>query len=839
MSKIDQSIREHVDEAFGFIAPLWPIDRFIAVNPLLGLQGEPFASALQKSEQFYNADLYLSEKKYLQLYAAGRITKEDLASARKSLNQESCRQSQMESPASKDFAQDPRATTLAELVQEATGHRVNEQLNREMIKWCSAFFDRGHAIWAMPYREKGLFAAWKALAIFDLTLPKAARQRLKTMPVDAVSCVEQLMEELAVPKSQYTAYFSGHIAKLPGWASYAKWCDSVYAQDERRPVAVDFIAIRLFLEVELSRPILQKAYSCPPNKMLLLNKFPVNSGPRNSATTDPIESDYQRPDNLERLPLSVWQEAFEINYRNSLLSRIRNRTSQSKTRKPARAQLVFCIDPRSEGLRRQLEALGDWKTIGFAGFFGFPVKFKGLGSQTFRSLCPVLIQPQKVITEKCNAPNSELASELSSARASRSVLLDLLHHLRSNAMAKFYFAEAAGPWCALATLAKTLFPALFKRLRTKFEPDFKNNLTLQISSDEDNRSGMSLGEQIDLAASTLKAIGLDHGSSPLVVLVGHGSSSENNAYASALNCGACGGSPGGNSARIATTILNTEAVRRGLAARGIEIAHSTEFLAAQHNTTTDNVVFYDEEKLSSANRKRLTQLSEDLSLSGERLRLERASSLNLSEIKYLPQQRALDWAQTRPEWGLARNAAFIVAKRELTESVNLERRVFLHEYSAENDFDGQALLSILNGPLVVAHWINMQYYLSTVDNAKFGSGSKATQNVVGNLGVMQGIASDLKIGLPWESVASDSSNLYHEPMRLLTIVEASRTLLDDLCKQSEPLAQLVRNRWIRLVCIEGDDFYEATSSGEWNKIPQEAETDSSLQLHDLTTLLGA
>ena len=132
--------------------------------------------------------------------------------------------------------------------------------------------------------------------------------------------------------------------------------------------------------------------------------------------------------------------------------------------------------------------------------------------------------------------------------------------------------------------------------------------------------------------------------------------------------------------------------------------------------------------------------------------------------------RSADWAQVYPEWGLAGNAA-LVAPREVSSGKNLQRRVFLHSYSAEVDPDGSALETILTAPLVVAQWINCQYYFSTVAPEVFGAGTKTIHNVVGTAGVIAGHEGDLRLGLPWQSVAT-SERLVHEPMRLLAVIQA-------------------------------------------------------------------
>ena len=61
----------------------------------------------------------------------------------------------------------------------------------------------------------------------------------------------------------------------------------------------------------------------------------------------------------------------------------------------------------------------------------------------------------------------------------------------------------------------------------------------------------------------------------------------------------------------------------------------------------------------------------------------------------------------------------------------------------------------MTAPMIVAHWINMQYFASTVDNDHFGSGNKTIHNVVGRFGILSGNGGDLMTGLPWQSLHAE------------------------------------------------------------------------------------
>ncbi|WP_270937509.1 putative inorganic carbon transporter subunit DabA, partial [Falsiroseomonas oryzae] len=342
-------------------------------------------------------------------------------------------------------------------------------------------------------------------------------------------------------------------------------------------------------------------------------------------------------------------------------------------------------------------------------------------------------------------------------------------------------------------------------------------------------TGMSPAEQVATAEGALRIMGLTTGFAPVVVLCGHGGQAVNNPFAAGLDCGACGGNRGGPNARIMAEILNDAEVRRGLAARGIAIPTETVFLAAEHNTTTDEVTIWNAGQAASQGTI-LARLQADLATARAAATEERLARLPgdaAADPVAAAERRAADWAQVRPEWALARNAAFIVADRGFTKRLDLEGRCFLHSYDWRADADGAALEVILTAPMVVAEWINTQYYFSTVDNAVFGAGSKVTHNVVGGFGVMQGNASDLMTGLPAQSVESADGLPYHEPLRLMTVVRAPRARVEALITKHRILQTLFGNGWVALLVADPEtgQFLRRNRDGSW----RDAETGEATE----------
>lgn len=341
---------------------------------------------------------------------------------------------------------------------------------------------------------------------------------------------------------------------------------------------------------------------------------------------------------------------------------------------------------------------------------------------------------------------------------------------------------------------------------------------------EPDLSDISFVSQVDYGEGALRMIGLNDNFAPVVVFCGHGSSTSNNAYAAALDCGACGGNHGGINARILAAILNKAEVRASLTERGLHIPEDTVFAAAEHDTTTDHVTMLGEDA-DNVHPDILAELKKDLGKAADCNRLARCATFGLSphsceQACEATQTRSCDWSEVRPEWGLARNAAFIVGPRELTRNINLGGRSFLHSYDWKGDEEESFLQTILTAPMVVAQWINSQYLFSTLDNVVWGGGSKVTQNVTGKLGVMQGNASDLMHGLPLQSVYAADNAPYHEPLRLLTVVYAPRQRVQALIERNQVLQKLFFNGWVNLAVIDPNEnrAYHLQRDSTWKKI---------------------
>jgi len=516
----------------------------------------------------------------------------------------------------------------------------------------------------------------------------------------------------------------------------------------------------------------------------------------------------------------LWQAALERSYQEPLCHGLQRAPGPAVAGAKPAVQAVFCIDVRSEVYRRALEASSpDVQTLGFAGFFAMFVSYRPLGSDMDRPQVPGLLAPGLCLTDTGDAPG--LGQALARKRRKKLQWRQQWQAFRSGAGSSFSFVES----CGLLFGGKLLKSSL----GGEADPVAVEQTGLSAAERQQLRPRFPVALEAELdagvqaAATALGAMGLTADQARLVLLAGHGSTSANNPHAAGLDCGACGGQTGEINARALALLLNEPRVRQGLQARGLAVPDSTWFLAGLHNTTTDEMQLFDTDLLPASHAQDLVQLQAALAEAGRRARAERAASLGLTAstadataLTQAVRARATDWAQVRPEWGLAGCAAFIVAPRRRSQHLNLAGRSFLHDYDWQRDEGFGVLELIMTAPMVVTNWINLQYHASTVDNARYGSGDKVLHNVVGgNIGVFEGNGGDLRIGLPMQSL-HDGENFRHTPLRLSVFIQAPQAPMDKIIATSSAVRHLLDNEWLHLFRLADDEgVWRYRPGGEW------------------------
>ena len=516
-------------------------------------------------------------------------------------------------------------------------------------------------------------------------------------------------------------------------------------------------------------------------------------------------------DSLKPLQRShIWLLAYERHYREQLfVALVTNHPRQTSIATPS-AQVVFCMDDREEGTRRHLEEIApSIATYGAAGFFGVAMYWQGLDEHSKTALCPVVVQPTHLVREMPTPAATAALAGHASRREKRLRWRERLYQTtRRSALAGPLLTALAGGPAIAALLTATLAPGWFgqtvERWRRQYEGRLISELALTaaqpgLPTPEQPQAGFSDNEQVDRVEAFLRSIGLTEAFAPLVLLLGHGSSSQNNPHLSAYDCGACSGRHGGPNARVFASMANRPTVRQALLGRGISIPPSTWFVAAEHNTCDDGIEWYDLAQIPDAQQTAFDTLLSQLNEACRAHAAERCRRFASAPIRPTPWQarqhvigRANDISQARPELGHATNAAAFIGRRNMSRGLFLDRRVFLISYDPAADAHGSILEQTLLATGPVGAGIALEYYFSSVDNEHFGSGSKITHNLSGLFGVMEGADSDLRTGLPWQMVE------IHEPMRLLVIVEQTPALLTALLARQPALQELINNSWIIL-----------------------------------------
>ena len=805
-----------IDNACNKIAPLWPLKHFVAVNPFLGFSHRSFAATCATLRRVAGVDMLMPRAFYREALATGQIEDCDLEAAiavtfdrlAPGSDAASIKRSAGSDPVRRGRPSATVATVAEVLDGLAAGDRQASRtafMIDEISKWCAAYFDEGQAAWRLPTRALPPYAAWRAAMRFDLNPEmmglKGFRKAVSAMPDEPRDVILAVVQALGIPERAIEDYLHRALIDIGGWAAYARyrvWDNALYGRDD--DTLVQLLAIRVVWGYALFLERTDAAFTAAWRQAM--------------AEAAALPKDGRLGDDLDLALDLALHEAYEAAYRRRLLARLSQHLA-APAPKPAGApkpfQAAFCIDVRSEVYRRALETVcPDAETIGFAGFFGFPIEYVPIGRETGGAQCPVLLKPAFVVCEAVGGASETEEAEILSVRLLRRRAAKAWKAFKLSAVSSFTYVETAG-----LLFAGKLVGDSAGLMRTVSDPN-TDGLDADVLSRVGPRlapravggraTGFDRDQRVAMAEAVLRAMSLTQDFARLVLLAGHGSTTINNPHASGLDCGACGGHTGEANARVAAAILNDAGVRSALAAKGIEIPEDTWFLGGLHDTTTDEVRIFDAERLPASHADDLVRLRGALANASSLARAERALLLGIAQgadVDRAVKARSRDWAQVRPEWGLAGNAAFIAAPRQRTRGLDLGGRAFLHDYDWHKDTGFGVLELIMTAPMVVASWINLQYYGSTVNNRAFGSGNKVLHNVAGQLGVLEGNAGDLKVGLPWQSV-HDGTRFVHEPLRLHVFIEAPEDALNRVIEKHAGVRQLVDNGWVHLFRLAGD-----------------------------------
>ncbi|PSR23201.1 MAG: DUF2309 domain-containing protein [Sulfobacillus acidophilus] len=789
------------------IAPLWPLKHFVAVNPYVGLSHQAFWQAHETLERITGTGLCMPRAYYREQMVRGRITTADVAQALKTL------ESPWDVPAFERLLARNTPTParpfqlVTDILAQLDGQDWSNFVVERISRYCAAYFDEGQALWSMPWRDEPLYSGWLAFAGLDKSPRvmgvRGIRQALATWPRTAQDAIAGALRELDLPEQVVDSYLHAALLSVGGWAGWTRYLGW---QAEQRGQNDDSIQDLLAIRVTWDALIHQLCYS---------EALAANWRQSLRAITQPAAGD-----EVGLQIDTVLHTALEVGYQRQLVTLLDGARGAVQPPNRPDVQAVFCIDVRSEIYRRALETVAPKvQTLGFAGFFGIPMEYLPFGGLKPERHLPVFFNPSYRIAEGLGGATARVANTERVRRQRRIRVVQAWKAFKTSAASTFAFVEAAGLFSAPKLISDCMgwtrplppphLVGLAPRISQRLKPMLTAKESGSASCPAGGLTGMPKKDRVATAESVLRHMGLIQHFARLILLVGHGSATTNNPQATSLDCAACQGQSGEPSARIAAALLNDPWTRHALMHRGINIPTDTHFIAALHNTTTDDVELLNLDAVPPSHQADLVQLRRWLSNAGQLARLERANLLGLSDcpasaIHTDLRRRARNWAEVRPEWGLAGNAAFIAAPRSRTAPLNLAGRAFLHEYNWRRDTGFAVLKLIMTAPMIVAHWINMLYYGSMVDNSRWGSGNKILHNVVGgSIGVLEGNQGDLRGGLAWQSL-HDGRQWMHEPMRLTVVIEAPSYAIEEVITHDTRVQELIENAWIHLFQIDAD-----------------------------------
>jgi uncharacterized protein YbcC (UPF0753/DUF2309 family) len=694
-----------------------------------------------------------------------------------------------------------------------------------IIRLISSYLDQGQSFWANPFMNKGFwtFFVYDIMSMDKFTMGWRETLVHKVKKYEFVSPEEVIKTELAkkgIPQEQHESYLLEILFDLKGWAGMVNklelepWQAPVQAPQIK---LVDYIAAVLLIEsamdtfqsethsIDLANIIGRqekielKSYQLALSLYQITNSFKLNE--RWLQRLDPSElltiiNEVDTSENRDRIRL--WHEAYEAHFHREAIESIATHADHKKTDNPHYAHVLFCIDDREESIRRHLEEIDhDLKTYGVVGFFGIDMKFSSLKNQRLIAQCPPVVSPSRII--------KEIPKHGGEPFAKRNVLTgmsDLSLYYNSRTLFRGFLSTLIlGIVSLFPMFISVFFPQKSKKLKDSLNnfinPKPETEMSIELGEEG---HGYSKPEMAKIVEAILRMCGIENELSEMVILLAHGSTSNNNPFRQAYGCGACGGNAGIPNSRAFAKMANDKEVRKELQKLNINIPDKTFFVAGYHDTSMDEVHIFNDKEMPESHRPNFERFRKNMQQATKLNAFERCQRFSSFPQDGTPEdalqhvrERANDIAQPRPEYGHSSNALAIVGKRDLTKGLFLNRRAFLLTYDWELDPDGSILRQVVIGGVPVCVNINMDYYFSAVDNENFGCGSKLPLNLTSLLGVMTGSQSDLRIGLARQMIE------IHEPIRNLTVIEAPLQRVKDLFYSHPRLKNIMCNHWFRLV----------------------------------------
>jgi uncharacterized protein YbcC (UPF0753/DUF2309 family) len=757
-----------------------PLKDFVHHNTLHAFQDSKFHDAARNASGIFGYSVSLKLDKYRRLYLEGEINPDILdgiIAARKGAQFELWKNKVI----GESFAPPPlpRIGSVRANWKKIQRIDLDSLVHPLLFRILCSYLDQGISVWTFPSSGEGFLSAIRELERHSFT-SFFRRERARALLLEQDCSIADLLKILVRDEALFEHYLFDQQFAHPGWSGMVTVIEAQPGTliDSRRITLRELIVFELLLEIDALDEHFDKRWS--PLVAELAGEPPA------------ILADVPKTELHE--VLAIWQEALEWSFYDPVLSAIQRQPTEGSLPQQKSFQGLFCIDDRICSFRRHIESLDPHcETYGTPGFFGVEFYFKPENAKSYTKVCPGPIEPKYLIKETGSQDRRKAEPHFSKHS----------HDLFGG----WVISQTLGFWSAVKLFDNIFKPSASPLGASSFRHmDRTSSLSILNRSADDREDGLQIGftleEMAQRAENLLGSIGLTRDFAPIVYVFGHGASNTNNPHYAAYDCGACSGRPGSVNARVICFMLNHPEVRRILAGKGIEIPEGTQFVGALHDTTRDEIAFYDESSLSPDNHARhqanTAVFDKALALNAK----ERSRRFALTDSQQPPERvheavkaRSVSLFEPRPELNHATNALCIVGRRALSRKLFLDRRSFLNSYDYRIDPDGKFLLGILRAAAPVCGGINLEYFFSHVDNQKLGAGSKLPHNVMGLIGVANGNDGDLRPGLPSQMIE------VHHPVRMMIVVEQFPEVVLKSIQQQPATYEWFANEWLNLTVV--------------------------------------
>lgn len=783
MKNIKSDFDEHqvLHDLAHYLPAQAPLKDFVHHNTLHAFQDRKFFDALAQSSEIFGYKTYLSLIEFRAKFANNEINSDVVNRVllkNKPIDQQQIWLDKLLNQ-EYDLSCSPRIGKLRSQWKTQCKINLDKLVHPNLFRIVCSYLDQGIAIWPLPINNEGFLESLQQLEKASY-VSFFNGKRAKALLLDSEISISKLLSILVGDAACFETYLFDQQFAHPGWsgmvAAVERQPESLL--DSRKITLEEFIILELLLEIDALDEVFKNNWA--PLSHL------IDEPPISLFSTIPYSE-------LNEV-LSLWQQAFEWTLYDQVLLGVKAVSDVNKPIVNPSFQALFCIDDRECSIRRHVEKQDSQaETFGTPGHFNVEFFYQPIDGKFYTKLCPAPVTPKFLIKEVGSSKKRET---------------DIQYNKYSHSLAPgWIISQTLGFWSALRLFLNIFKPTMTPATSSSFRHLDKNaNLTIDFDVNNPNEKDLQIGFKPDEMAQrvegVLRSVGLIDGFASLVYLIGHGATSANNTHYAGYDCGACCGRPGSVNAKVFAYMANNKRVREILLERGIVIPITTQFVGGLHDTTRDDITFFDDDLISIENKVLHTQNLETFKIALDKNAKERSrrfesidSKKSLDDIHKKVRRRSVSLFEPRPELNHATNALCVVGRRTLSRDLFLDRRSFMNSYDYTSDPTGQYLVGILNAVAPVCGGINLEYYFSRVDNQKLGAGTKLPHNVMGLLGVANGIDGDLRPGLPSQMIE------VHDPVRLMVVVEHFPEIVHTAISNSAQTYEWFKNEWVRLVAV--------------------------------------